>query len=816
MFFGLTNSPATFQAMMNELFRDLIYTGKVVIYLDDILIFTDTLEEHQRITREVLRILRENKLYLKPEKCEFEQSRIEYLGMIVEEGQVRMDPAKVKAISEWPTPRKKKELQSFLGFCNFYRRFSKDFSHTARPLHRLTGDTPWDWTLEQDLAFEDLKVLITLEPVLAIPTDNGLFRVEADASDFATGAVLSQQNPDGKWHPVAYHSKSLSEPERNYEIYDKELLAIILALEELRPYLMGARHTFEIWSDHQNLTYFREAKKLNCRQARWFTQMQEYDFTLHHMPGQIMGRPDTISRRAGLNRSKHDNEQIVVLKPELFRFLLRVTALDFEGQDREMVQRVQDCMAEKDETVTKALAAKDPHWEEHEDGLITWCERIYVPPEKALRADIIKNHHDSIVAGHPGRYKTQELISRTYWWPGISRDVRLFVEGCQACQRLKFKRTHPHAPLHPNEVPSKPFEVISMDFVGPLPECEGFNIVLNDNCHFTKRVVCIPCRNTTNEEQLARLFKDHVYSEHGLPRKIISDRGSTFVSKFSQALMELLGITGNPSTVYHPQTNGQTERYNAEMETYLRFFVNYMQDDWVRWLKDAQFSYNNSAHSSHGFTPFYATQGFHPYSGLNPRATTNVPAAQTFIDEVKRVHNEIRAALRLSKDTMKRFYDRHQGEARQYEIGDHVWVEGTNLTSDRPFGKFGERRYGPFKILEKIGASAYKLELPRNWHRVHPVFNEVLLSPHHGPAFDNQLEVPPPPPEIINDEEQFPVEAIIKSRLVGGRARKLQYYIKWQGYPDSSNSWEPAEQIIEDVPDIVEEFHRKNPQARRH
>ena len=241
MFFGLINSPAMFQAMMNKLFRDLIHAGIVVVYLDDILIVTKTLEEHRRVTREVLRILCENKLYLKPEKCEFEQSSIEYLGMIVEEGRVRMDPAKVKAVAEWAVPRKKKELQSFLGFCNYYRRFIRDFSHIARPLHRLTGDVPWEWTLEQQLAFEELKLRITSDPVLIIPNDDNPFRVEADASNFATGAVLSQQAADGKWHPVAFFSKSLNEAERNYEIYDKELLAIMLALEEWRQYLLGAR-----------------------------------------------------------------------------------------------------------------------------------------------------------------------------------------------------------------------------------------------------------------------------------------------------------------------------------------------------------------------------------------------------------------------------------------------------------------------------------------------------------------------------------------------------------------------------------------------
>ncbi|VDC06330.1 unnamed protein product, partial [Peniophora sp. CBMAI 1063] len=376
MFFGLTNSPATFQAMMNELFRDLIHEGVVVVYLDDILIFTKTLEEHRRVTREVLRILRENKLYLKPEKCEFEQTKIEYLGMIVEEGH---------------------------------------------------------------LAFEELKLRVTSEPVLVIPVDDSPFRVEADASDFATGAVLSQKATDGKWHPVAYFSKSLSEAERNYEIYDKELLAIMLALEEWRQYLLGARHTFEIWSDHQNLTYFCEARRLNRRQARWFTEMQEYDFTLHHKPGGLMGRPDALSCEAGHERGENDNQDVVLLKPEFFRVLLRTTALDFAGEDEPTIRRIKDCTVEREESVELALLIKNPRWKEHADGLLTHDDRIYVLPNEALRADIIKAHHDSLAAGHPGHYKTEELITRTYWWPSIRKDVGRYVAGCQLCQRIKYR-----------------------------------------------------------------------------------------------------------------------------------------------------------------------------------------------------------------------------------------------------------------------------------------------------------------------------------------------------------------------------------------
>jgi hypothetical protein len=254
MFFGLTNSPATFQTMMNEIFIDMTSEGVVVVYLDDILIFTKTLDEHWEVTRWVLGRL---ELFLQPEKCEFEKTWIEYLGLIISENHVEMDPVKVAGVAEWPQPTNKREVQSFLGFANFYRRFIKDFSHHARPLFDLTwNDQKWKWDIPEATAFQKLKKAITSAPVLTTPADNRPFRIEADSSDFATGAVLSQlSSEDEKWHPVAYLSKSLSETERNYEIHDKEMLAIMRALEEWRHFLEGAPDKFEIWTDHKNLEY---------------------------------------------------------------------------------------------------------------------------------------------------------------------------------------------------------------------------------------------------------------------------------------------------------------------------------------------------------------------------------------------------------------------------------------------------------------------------------------------------------------------------------------------------------------------------------
>ena len=270
MMFGLTNTPATFETMMNDIFADLVTECRVCVYLDDILIFTVDLAEHRQTMADVLQCLREHKLFLKLEKCEFERQKIEYLGLIISKGKIEMDPVKIGGVAEWPRPNSKKEVQQFIGFVNFYQRFIKDYSTITRPLFDLMGNVDFKWGEGQERAFLELKQKVTSAPILTLPDDSKPFQLEADSSDVATRAVLSQQSEsDGKWHPIAFYSKALSAVEWNYNIYDKEMLAIICALEEWHHFLEGTRHPFEVWMDYKNLEYFCSMQKLNWRQARW-------------------------------------------------------------------------------------------------------------------------------------------------------------------------------------------------------------------------------------------------------------------------------------------------------------------------------------------------------------------------------------------------------------------------------------------------------------------------------------------------------------------------------------------------------------------
>ena len=316
--------------------------------------------------------------------------------------------------------------------------------------------------------------------MLTIPLDDGKFRIEADSSDYANGVVLSQFI-GGKWRPIEFFSCSLNEVERNYKIYDKEMMAIMDSLMEWHQYLMGSKEPFEIWTDHQNLQYFRKPQKLNCRQAQWVTELAKYSFSLVHKPGKSMGKADALSRMTGLETGVNDNKDIILLKPEFF---IRQLHDNPESEIVEWIKKSKNV----DKTVIEALNSKTKDWVNEVDGIITWKNRMYVPIDRKLWTEIIKRHHDVITAGHPGQYKTWELVTRTYWWPSIGNDIKRYVKGCLKCQSTKVHRNKPVGTLNPHDISREPWEHIGVDLIGELPEAGGYNAITIFIDHFTKNL----------------------------------------------------------------------------------------------------------------------------------------------------------------------------------------------------------------------------------------------------------------------------------------------------------------------------------------
>jgi hypothetical protein len=426
MFFGLCNSPSTFQEMMNTIYKTVIAfweaRGTIIrIYMDNIAIATSgSREDHIQAVRDVLCIAGEHDLYFKPEKCIFHAPSIDYLEVIIEKGMTRMEPVKIAGIKNWPIPTKVKDVHSFLGFCNFYRPFIRGFAHLAHPLNELTRkDTKWSWETRHQNAFDELKTRVTTEPVLAHPILTDPFELEVDASGFAMGAVLLQKKADGKKHPIAYYSKTLSTVERNYDVYDLELLAIVNALDHWRPYLAGSPHKIVIYSDHQNLLYWKEPHKISHRVARKVLMLSEYNFEIRHIKGTSNRCADALLQRPDYDQGQNNNQNVSVLPEQVFARAMEVLPNPLR----------------QDEGALKPWI--DPHQLKQHQGIWYKDGRTVITGDTQDKREVICIYHDSPVYGHPGISKTVQLTERNHWWPGMKHDIAEYVKGCADCQHHK-------------------------------------------------------------------------------------------------------------------------------------------------------------------------------------------------------------------------------------------------------------------------------------------------------------------------------------------------------------------------------------------
>jgi deoxyuridine 5'-triphosphate nucleotidohydrolase len=631
--------------------------------------------------------------------------------------------------------------------------------------------------------------------------------VETDASDYAIGGVLNQRQEDGKWHPVAFLSQSLDSAQRNYDVHDKELHAIIAALEEWRHYLIQSPHPVEVLTDHANLLYFKTKQKLNRRQARWATDMEEYRLQLRHRPGKASGKPDALSRRAGYDQGKEDNKDRVLLPEEWF-----INSLDGSGKDILLTdQIIQEQLKDPiiRDILTKLESESVRGWTGN-DGLWRYNGKIYVP--SSLRRIVFTTLHSAPTAGHQGIKPTIDLVTRYYYWPELKRDVTSWVTQCDLCQKNKNFPSKKSGKLQPNEIPTRPWEIVSMDFLTGLPESEGYDAILVVVDRFSKMIRLIRCTKQVNAYALARLCWDNVWKDFGLPCKILSDRGPQFASNFIKAHNEMLGITTALSTSYHPQTDGQSERMIQEVQKTLRMYVNHFQNDWSSKLSLVEFASNNAIKSSTGYTPFYLVSGQHPNPGNIPKdLSSRCPSAEEFVEGLREAREQAHLSLSKAAEQMKKFADRNRKEAPSFSIGDKVLLDSSNYPTERPSRKLTERRFGPFKIIEKLSDLNYRLELPDTWKLPTNVFHVDQLRKYHEdpdhPNFTN------PPPELVKENPEYEVEEILDAEFrqqKGSKKRTLHFLVKWVGYHSKDNTWEPYVHV-ENSPAALADFYKANP-----
>ena len=831
---GLANSPSVFMALMNDVFKGMEHI--VCVYLDDICCFSKTPEEHLIHLRMVLNRLREHNLYAKRSKCVFAQNTLKFLGHIVGADGVKVDPEKIRVLEEWPTPTSVTEVRQFVGLANYFRKFVVALSQMAKPLTDLTkAGTTWTWGESEQAAFEQIKQALCQAPTLVMPDTEKDFMVVCDASNFGIGAVLMQ---DG--HPVAYFSKLLDAAQRNYTVTDRELLAVVEALKQWRCYL--GDKPFTVVTDHSPLTHFATKVELHGRQARWAETLARFSFGWEYRPGRV-NVADPLSRNP-----RHREITMAALsttQPKAqVRELQRVTrsrvakaALPPAAKDTTAPEAMVDSKKQaqgqgaghtstadgmppqgasqeldltKLETAIIKAYAFDPKFKDtkythrwhHQKGF--WLDdqgRILVPNHSDVRQQVIAAHHANPFSGHQGRIRTLELINRTYFWKGIGKEVATYVGQCHECQVNKPTMSKPAGLLQPLQIPERPWGSISVDFVTGFPPV-GINrwdtiTVFVDR--LTKMVHYVPCREKMSAADFAQVFLDNVFRLHGLPMQIISDRDPRFTSTFWQEVTKSLGMETGFSTAFHPQTDGQTERMNRTMEEMLRHFVTPMRGDWTRALPMLEFAYNNSKHTATQASPFRMYMGLnplHPASGLADR-NYRVPAAEIFVKELGEELIRAKKCLADYQSKMKISADKKRSDV-QFAVGEKVLLSTKNLKlkGDLP-RKMWPRFIGPYKVLQVIRGTAYKLELPTGL-RVHNVFHASLLHKYQqGP---NMLK--PLPVHIIDGELEYTVEAIMAHKVVKGRSSKrgkaldkVMFLTAWEGYDRSHDSWEPGEML---------------------
>lgn len=853
--FGLRNAPATFQRAMQLLLGGVLWRH-VLVYIDDVVIFSRTLDEHLVHLADVLERLRRARVSLKLSKCRFAVAEVEYLGHLVSANGIRPAARHVDAVRQLTPPRDAGELRVFLGLAGYYRRFIKGFSLVAQPLHDLLKDgVAFTWSQQHRDAWTHLRDALLAEPVLAHPRFDQPFRLSTDASANGLGAVLSQQQPDGSERPVAYASRALRGAERRYAAVELELLGLVFAVVHFRYYLNGSR--FVVLTDHAALQYMRERTATNARLLRWSLLLAEFDFEVQYRPGSKMAHVDALSRLHHINAV---TQLAGVVDLDALRAAQAADAVATAVLDQE----------------TTAASEAGAGWVLDSDNLVRFraragdLARLYVPPP--LRAPVLSAAHGQ--HGNSGVAKTYARLHRTLYWPGMLADVQRHVATCDACQRLRVRDATRPTPLQPLSA-SQFNELVALDIVGPLEGDTSYRYVLSCVDYCTRFAVAAPLTNQ-QASTVAQAFVDRWVLVFGRPLRILTDQGANFTGELFTDVAGLIGSRRSTTTPYHPSSNGLVERFNATMVAGLRHALlspaSPSSSSWAQALPAVVWAYNSTPQSTTRWAPYELVFGLPPPSNLDPSfATERLPQLplsdyrRALVDRLAQVRADAATNQLLAQRRQRDEHDRRRRAQQPPAVAPGALL----LLRRRGPDKLAPAWIGPLRVVGHITPAVVLLRHGRRTVAVNINHTKPYHTPDGPPPFagrtvpprgtDELLEqqpdnialpsariyprprdattpdeptssaggqadrsssqtataqaAPQHPPAAQSStatsapgdlDDEYPVEEVVDAVQTDDG---VYYRVRWHGYPPSADTWEPADHLRH-ATDLLAEFQR--------
>ena len=915
--FGLRNAPATFQRAL-----DIILSGvrwqTCLIYLDDVIVFSETPEQHLEDVDEVLRLLGQAGVSLKLKKCEFFQPKVNYLGHVITPGKLSVALDRTSGFRDASFPTDKTMLRSFLGAANYYRRFVRDFAKHAKPLNdMLRKEEPHDFpepTQEQLDAFERIKTALINPPILVLPRLGLPLMLDTDASAYQLGAALLQQgDPDDpkSWEPIGFFSKGLTSAEKNYSATERECLAVVWSVTSLRPYIEG--QTIRVRTDHDSLKWLMSLDDPSGRLARWRLRLSEFDLRIEYRPGRKHQVPDALSRlprigegepepvddeipgidelilvttRArqrkqatasapkplttdttattpspsndegdgqpqstegggsearptsknakqpeGTGHPQSSEEQPIDLSPttkegthlscpnhathfhmeedDMFidytpAFPSNISSPEYEGLPSAI--SIDEIVAEQkvDSFCQTALAnaGKFTSFFEDEDGVLRRrlpfgrkLTPVVLP--STLRPRALRLMHHVPIAGHPGQTRMYANMRRSFYWPHMAVDIFETVKNCASCARERVKQRTRNGPLFPFP-PEGPLEDIAVDLVGPFsPTAKGYKMILVISDRFTKLTQVVPLR-TTGAYDVAVAFVEHWVYKYGAPDRVVSDNGPQFIARLFQSVCRLLGMKTVPSSAFHPQTNGQVERYNRSLLAMLRHYVGEHQDDWDRYASAVTYAYNMTVHRSTGATPFELVLSRPPppfamqHSTSRRRQGKLRDLGDDYLTRLEDAITAARANLSAAQVRYKRDFDKRIRHPQpKIETGDWVFLDPVQRTG--PTNKLTPVAVGPYRVLS-TGRGTLVIKRGKLIERVNRTRCELAPPPDHAQDRDEMDPTDEDFAEKTTGEEWVVHRVKDHDRDFDG---KLWFLIEWSGNHD--DTWQPRKDLDESL-----------------